>query len=398
MKKLLILGAGAVGSIVANKVSREMRREIARGEVEISVLDKNDTAVNQGGFTFIPFGLYTPEDITRRRHSLISPRVKTCFGQDGEVVSVDLADKMVRVKSGQSHSYDYLLIATGSECDGGGIPGLSEDFNTFYTGLDAALKLKQRLETMEKGRIVVLTTGMPISCPGAPGKFTTLLDDYLKDARGWKTGKDFQLSFLWPVSAVGPPEYNKLFTEGFKERGINDRRRFKVAEVRAGSKEVISATGEKIPYDLLITIPVHHGARAMSDSGISDENGWIPTDKTTLQYSKAGYEAHQNVYVAGDAGPAEIGKTGIGAHFQAIITAQNLVNDLRGEPVRVPYRGETGCPFVLESYTSARRGKAYLTSWTSDNPQKAFRPTEFGWHFYRMFYYTYWDTAIKGLA
>ena len=46
MRKLLILGAGAVGSIVANKVSRELRKEIARGQVEISILDKNETSFN----------------------------------------------------------------------------------------------------------------------------------------------------------------------------------------------------------------------------------------------------------------------------------------------------------------------------------------------------------------
>ena len=397
VKKVLILGAGAVGTIVANKLSREMRREIARGEVDVTILDKNDTSINQGGYTFIPFGLYTPEDITRPRRSIISPRVKAFFGADGEVTGVDLKQRTVRVSSGKSYSYDYLLIATGCECDASGIPGLSDDFNTFYTDLDAAMKLKETLETMQKGRVVVLTTGMPIPCPGAPGKFATLLDDYLKQVRGWKMGKDSEISFLWPTPAVGPPEYNKLLTAGFKERGIDDRREFKVSEVNASNKQVISASGDKIDYDLLITIPAHRSIKAFPDSGVTDEKGWLPADKYSLRYAKPDGEHYDEVYVVGDAGPAEILKTGIGAHYQALITAQNMVNNLRGAQVTVQYRGETGCPFVLSSYTTSQRGKAHIAAWTYDNPLKPFKPTEFGWFFYRMYYYIYWDSALKGL-
>ena len=116
-KKILILGAGAAGSIVANKIARELRREIAKGKLEVTVLDKDDENTNQGGFTFIPFNLYAPEDITRARSKLISPRVKTAFGEDGEVSHVDLGNRRVTAKSGKVYSYDYLLISTGCRLD-----------------------------------------------------------------------------------------------------------------------------------------------------------------------------------------------------------------------------------------------------------------------------------------
>ena len=56
-KKLLILGAGAAGSIVANKVSRELRRDIAENKLKVAILDKNDMNINPAGFTFVPFHL-----------------------------------------------------------------------------------------------------------------------------------------------------------------------------------------------------------------------------------------------------------------------------------------------------------------------------------------------------
>jgi sulfide:quinone oxidoreductase len=83
-EKVLILGAGYAGSVVANILAREFRNKIAKDELEVTILDKNDTNINQGGFTFIPFELYTPEDITRPRKKLISPRVKAFFGADGK--------------------------------------------------------------------------------------------------------------------------------------------------------------------------------------------------------------------------------------------------------------------------------------------------------------------------
>jgi sulfide:quinone oxidoreductase len=150
-------------------------------------------------------------------------------------------------------------------------------------------------------------------------------------------------------------------------------------------------------YDLLITIPPHKSIKALSDSGITDEKGWLPTDKYTLQYRKSPTESYDEVYAIGDTGPAEILKTGIGAHYQALITAQNLINDIQGNGVKVMYKGETGCPFVGSSYTSRTKGEAYIATWTYDKPLELFSQTKIGWFFYRWYYYIYWDTAIKSL-
>lgn len=396
-KRVLILGAGAAGSIAANKMARELRREIARGEVQITILDKNDVNTNQGGFTFIPFGLYTPEDIRRPRRELISPRVEAAFGADGEIDRVSLENREVLVKSGKKYSYDYLLIATGCRCVTDGVPGLSEDFNTFYTSLEDSQKLGKSIKAFDEGKIVILTVEMPIPCPGAPGKFTVFTDDYLRYVRGEEVRDNVEISFLWPIERVGPPAYDEKLSEVFEEKDIDYRREFELSEVDEDKKEVISAEGESVKYDLLVTIPPHGGVKALLDSGITDDQGWVPVDKHTLQYHKSPAESYDEVYAIGDAGPAEILKTGIGAHYQALITGQNLINDILGNGVKVHYRGETGCPFVGSSYTPSTRGKGYLAAWTYGKPLKPFSPTEFGWFVYRMYYYIYWDAAIKAL-
>lgn len=395
-KKILILGAGAAGSIVANKIARELRRDIAEGKLEVTVLDKDDLNTNQGGFTFIPFGLYAPEDITRPRSKLISPRVKNAFGADGEVSHVDLGDREVTTKSGRNYSYDYLLISTGCRLEPEAVSGLSGDLNTFYT-LEGAMKLREAIKTFNEGRIVVLTPEMPIACPGAPSKFTILLDDYLRHVRGEDVREDVEISFLWPIGNIGPAVYNEKIVEGFAEREIEYRKEFKVQEVDSDEKEVVSDDGDRVGYDLLVSIPPHRGIKALQESGITDENGWVPTDIHTLQYSKSPSERYDEVYAVGDAGSAKINKMGITAHFQALTTGQNLINDYLGNGVRVIYNGEQGCPIVESSYTPATDGRAYMVTWTYGNPPAPFNSTKLCWLIYRMYYYIYWDTTMKAI-
>jgi len=391
---ILILGAGAAGTIIANKLARELRREIAGDKLQITVLDKNETNINQGGFTFIPFGLYSAEDISRRRMSLLSPRVNAAVGEDGEVVNIDLNARQVKVRSGKTHRYDYLVVCTGAVPRLDNVPGLADDLNSFYTSLEDAEKLRSFTGSFEKGHVVILTVGMPIPCPGAPGKFTVLLDDYLRHVR--KVRDDVRITVLWPIQLIGPAAYNEILARLFEKRNIEIQREYKVKEIDPGKKEVVSDDGGTIGYDFLITIPSHKVSPFLSDSGVTDEKGWIPADKQTLQYAAPG-NRHDEVYVVGDTGPAEILKTGIGAHYQALITAENLIQDIHHTGVKVPYRGETGCPFVESMYTPATRGSGHIAAWSYDRPLEPFTPSGLGWFMYRSYYYIYWDTAMNAL-
>jgi sulfide:quinone oxidoreductase len=395
-KNLLILGAGAAGSIVANKVTRELRNEIAEGKYGVTVLDKNDTAYNPAGYTFMPFHLLAPEDITRPMKKVISPRAKAFFGEDGEVTHVDLGNRKVSVKSGKEYTYDYLLIATGARLAPETVPGLVDDYNTFYT-MEGSLGLREKLNTFEGGKIVVTTPEMPIACPGAPSKFTVLLDDYLRYVRTGGIRDKTEITFLWPINNVGPPVYNEKVISGFESRGIDRRYNFKTASVDPVAKTVTSAEGEKVNYDLLISIPPHRGAKAMLDSGISDDKGWLPTNKYTLQYSKSPTESYDEVYAIGDGGPITMNKMGINAHFQALKTGQNLINDFHGNGVKSIYKGEQGCPIVESSYTPSTDGKAYMVTWTYGNPAKSFSSGKMGWLIYRMYYYIYFDLTAKAI-
>ncbi len=390
-KDVLILGAGAVGAMVANKLAREFRRKIAKGELTITVLDKNEIAHNQAGFTFVPFGYFADDDLTRHRRYYLSPRLKTYLGPDFQVVDVDLADRKVKVRGGKAFTYDYLVIATGASFDVKAVPGLEKDLNTFYTSLEDAKALGRKINAMKEGKIVVFVPKMPIACPGAPSKFTVMLDDYL---RAYKERDKFDITLLWPLPNIGPPAYNSNITANLKERGVNDVREFKYDHVDPERKVVVGKNGDEYSYDLLITVPPHVGSlRGLS---IADEEGWVPNDKKTLQYrGPAGN--YDDVYVAGDAGSKEILKMGVTAHFQAFVVGENLARELEGIEQKVYYRGHMGCPYVGSAPTAASRGTASLAVWKYGVPLSPFQPSRLGWRLYRMYYYIYWDTTLKGL-
>ncbi len=394
MKKVLILGAGYAGSIIANKLAREFRNKIARDELEVTILDKSDISINQGGFTFLPFDLYAPEDIMRPRKKLISPRVKSYFGADGEVVSLDLASQEVSVKSGKKYNYDHLVIAMGCSTAVDAVPGLSNDLHSFYTSMDDALKLREVVKNLKSGKVVVSVASMPVPCPGAPVKFTFMLDSYLRNIK--KIRDDVQLTLVWPIEPIGPPEFNKFISGQFREKNVEVIRNFPLAAVDANKKEISSKNGDKISYDLLISVPPHKVPKILVSSKLTDEKGWLPADKATLQYrGPAGN--YDNVYVLGDIGPADILKTGLGAHYQAIAVSQNLINDILGNGMKVSYMGETGCPMITELETPSTHGKGYIATWKYGEFPAPFVTTKLGWFMYRMYYHMHWDLSVKGL-
>ena len=77
MKELLVLGAGTAGTMTVNK----LRRSLAVGEWHITIVDADDVHHYQPGYLFVPFGTYTPEQVTRSRHTTLPDGVNFVIGE-----------------------------------------------------------------------------------------------------------------------------------------------------------------------------------------------------------------------------------------------------------------------------------------------------------------------------
>lgn len=173
MKKILILGAGTAGTMMANKLDRSL----PDGEWSITVVDQYRTHYYQPGFLFIPFGIYTAKDVEKPKRDFIPPRVKMIFS---EIDVIEPEQKRVRLSDGVMLGYDFLIIATGAKIHPGETEGMQgagwhKNIFDFYT-VEGAVALARFLKYWEGGRLVLNVAEMPIKCPVAPLEFVFLAD------------------------------------------------------------------------------------------------------------------------------------------------------------------------------------------------------------------------------
>ena len=69
MKKLLVLGGGTAGTMSANRLSHKLK------DWQVTVIDRDDKHRYQPGFLFMPFGTYSPEQVTKSRREALHKNV-----------------------------------------------------------------------------------------------------------------------------------------------------------------------------------------------------------------------------------------------------------------------------------------------------------------------------------
>src|SRR3990172_8287728 len=98
MERILIIGGGVGGTIVANLVSRKLRRQIDAGEVEVTVVDKLGNHVYQPGFMYITFGHERADKLQRPERSLLDDRVQLVVA---DVKRIDESSSTVELDNGE---------------------------------------------------------------------------------------------------------------------------------------------------------------------------------------------------------------------------------------------------------------------------------------------------------
>lgn len=374
MKKVLILGGGVGGTIVANVLARKTSRE----EIKITVLDASEKHIYQPGFIYVAFGNEKPENLIKEERKLLNKRVE--FVVD-EATKVDTAEKRVTTKSGKVFDYDYLVIATGAKLHPQELPGY-EDAHHFYD-LESALKLREALKNFSGGNIVIGIGGLPYKCPPAPSESACQLD-YLFRKRGLRDKVD--IHYLSPLPRVFPIEsVSPLIQKVMESKGIKVTELFNVDTIDPKTKTVNSLEGESIKYDLLIVVPPHKGTKIVEDSGLGDRGGWIPTDKHTLKV-----KGHDDIYAVGDCTDIPTSKAGATAHYEAKVIAENIAAEVKGESTLKEYDGKVRCFF------DAGFKRATTISFNFEHPPKPI-PLSRHWYWGKMLVgKLYWSVVLKG--
>jgi sulfide:quinone oxidoreductase len=344
MKRLLVLGGGTAGTMAANR----LRHRLARDEWAITIVDQDDAHHYQPGYLFIPFGVYTPEEVVRPRAKYLTSGVGLVIGRIDRVLP---DENLVRLEDGKELEYDYLVVATGTGPRPEETPGmLGEEWRKsifdFYS-LEGATALGERLRDWEGGRMVVHITEMPIKCPVAPLEFAFLADSFFKD-RGMRD--KVEITYVTPLDgAFTKPVAAKHLGGMLDERGIGLESDFYIERVDNERQSIVSYDEREIPFDLLVTVPLNMGADFIGRSGMGNELNYVPVDDETCLSTK-----WDNVFAIGDAADLPTSKAGSVAHFAVEIFTENFLQHIRGEAMTHRFDGHANC------FVEAGGGKAML--------------------------------------
>lgn len=394
MKRLVILGAGTAGTMVANK----LRAELKRDEWKITLVDQNETHYYQPGFLFIPFGMYRPQDVVKPKRDYLPSGVDLIVS---EIERVEPEENRVRlVKDERVLNYDYLIIATGTQPRPDQTPGLSaeewrQSIHDFYT-YDGAVALAEKLRGWEGGSMVVNIMEMPIKCPVAPLEFLFLADWYFHE-QGMRD--QVELTLVTPLpGAFTKPIASKLLGRMLEEKNINVVPEFMVERVEPEQKVLVSYEEEEVPYDLLVTVPLNMGAEYIERSGLGDELNYVPVDKHTFLSTQ-----YDNIFALGDAAALPTSKAGSVAHFAAEVFVKNFLRYVDGLEMNEKFDGHANC------YIESGFGKGILIDFNYEveplpgkfplpgiGPFSLLEETEMNHWGKMMFRWIYWNVLLKG--
>jgi sulfide:quinone oxidoreductase len=393
MKKLLILGAGTGGTIMANK----MRRLLEREAWEITLVDQFKSHYYQPGFLFLPFGMYSKQDVVKPKTSFIPSGVNVIFQ---EIQLIEGSENRVVLKDGIKLKYDFLIIATGTRTVPEETPGLvgplwRKNIFDFYT-IEGALALADFFKTWKGGELVINIAEIPIKCPVAPLEFSMFADAFFVE-RGLRD--KVNISYVTPMSgAFTKPIASKVLGNMLVEKNINIIPDFYLEKVDNDKKAIVSYDEREIPFDCLVSIPVHKGDPLIQRSGLGDDMDFVKADKHTLQS-----EQFPNIFVLGDAGNFPTSKAGSVVHFQADVLTENLMCALENRPFTAAFDGHSNC------YIETGFGKGALIDFNYDTeplpgyfpfpglgPFGLLKETRVNHYGKLMFRWIYWHILLKG--
>ncbi|HJE51003.1 MAG TPA: NAD(P)/FAD-dependent oxidoreductase [Tessaracoccus flavescens] len=333
MRRLIILGGGTAGTLVANK----LRRAYPQSELHLTLIDVDDAHHYQPGYLFLPFGQLTSEQVVKPRRSFIPDGVTV---ELGGAERIDSAAKQVHLNDGRALPYDTLIIATGVQprpeaTDGGDGPEVGRSVHHFYT-LEGAESLTKAIEGFDGGRLVIHITDMPIKCPVAPLEFTFLADSYFRDKR---MRRKVDITYVTPLDgAFTKPVASRELADALSSRKIALETDFAIERIDNDAKEIVSYDDRHIPFDLLVTVPLNMGADIIARSGLGDDLNLVPCDQGTMQSL-----ADPDIFVLGDAGTLQTSKAGSVAHFAVDIFMENFPSYLAGKPLPHKFDGHANC-------------------------------------------------------
>jgi sulfide:quinone oxidoreductase len=312
--RILVLGAGFGGLELSTMLS-----EALGDDVDVTLIDKNDSFVFGFSKLDVMFGRATPDAVRLAYRDITKPGVR--FLQ--ETIGAIDPEALSATTDAGVHEADFLVVALGADYDMDATPGLAEGGNEFYS-VAGAERLGEQLPDFSGGKAIIGVADAPFKCPPAPSEAALLLHDHLS-ARGIRG--DCEISFVLPLPSPVPPspDTSRALLAAFEERDVAFVPGVRVSSLDPSRRVAILDDGSEMPYDLFLGVPKHRAPDVVVESGMTTD-GYVPVSPETLETRYPG------VYAVGDVATIGVPKAGVFAEGAARVVAASLIAKVqRGE-------------------------------------------------------------------
>jgi sulfide:quinone oxidoreductase len=336
---IVIVGGGTAGITVAARLLNENEA------LDVAIIEPSDKHYYQPLWTLVGGGMCKPEESERAEADLIP------YGAEwikDYVATFDLENNSLTTRSGQTITYDHLVVAPGIQINWDAIEGLKDavgkDGVCSNYSFATVGSTWENIRNFRGGTAIFTQPAGAVKCGGAPQKICHLAEDYFR-REGLRDKCEVVFAAASPrIFAVD--KYARALESVVQRKGTITKFRHNLKAIRPDSKEAVFEqldTGEEVilKYDMLHVTPPMGAPDFVAQSPLANEDGWVDVDKHTLQHSR-----FRNVWSLGDAASLPTSKTGAAIRKQAPVLVENLLAEISKRPMTASYDGYTSCPVV----------------------------------------------------
>lgn len=339
--QIVIVGGGTAGITVASRLLR--KNQSLKGK--IAIIDPAEYHYYQPLWTLVGAGVSSLKSSRKDMKSVMPEGVQWI---KNAVSSFQPENNSIILEDNSVVSYEFLVVAPGLQINWSSIKGLKENIGkngvcSNYSP-DYVRETWRQISKFKQGNAIFTHPNTPIKCGGAPMKIMYLAEDYF---RKHNIRSNANVIYKTPKDALfDVGKYNKELEKIVEERDIIVDYNYNLVEIDGDKKEAtfehIKTNDRKtIDYEMLHVTPPMGPLRVLKESTLSDSDGWVDVNPTTLQH-----KSYSNIFALGDASNVPTSKTGAAIRKQAPIVVNNLLQVMDNEMLTHHYDGYTSCPIV----------------------------------------------------